>query len=227
MLPITVVAATRLSQSDFNQHSALGRSMTLTYPMLQVKLMIFCNNSDGLGACYNEAIAKIENDDEIIVLVHDDVLLADFFWIDKILNGLKVFDVVGVAGNRRRVPRQPGWAFIDDKFTWDHKSNLSGIVGHGDGFPCNLSVYGEIMKNCKLLDGVFIATKKKVFRENDIKFDEKFKFHFYDMDVCRQFEQKNVSMGTIPLGLIHASGGGFGGPEWRASYDAYLAKWKD
>ncbi|HMK88287.1 MAG TPA: glycosyltransferase [Methylocystis sp.] len=227
MLPITLVTATRLNRSDFMEKSALGRSLSLTYRMFQLKLIAFFDNTEGLGTCYNKGIAGIEDDEEVIVLTHDDVLLTDFFWVDKLLSGFTMFDVLGVAGNRRRVPRQPAWAFIDDKLTWDDRSNLSGVVGHGDGFPCRLSIYGEVFKNCKLLDGVFIAAKKKTFRENNVIFDEQFKFHFYDMDLCRQLEQKNISMGTIPLGLIHASGGSFGRPEWRESYEIYLAKWND
>jgi hypothetical protein len=226
MPQITIVSATRHNPTDFFEQSALGRSLR-TYAAFGVKSMVFFENSRGLGACYNEAVAAIENDDEIIVFVHDDVTLADFFWVDKLLFGFQKFEVLGLAGNRRRVARQPAWAFIDDKFTWDDQANLSGIVGHGDGFPCALSVYGDVMQPLKLLDGVLLAVRKKTLARNAIRFDEQFKFHFYDMDICRQFEEKNISMGTVPLGVIHASGGAFGGADWREGYQTYLEKWRE
>lgn len=226
MSPITVVSATRHNQGDFLERSPLGRSLR-TYSAFGVKAKIFFENRRGLGACYNAAIDEIDNEEEILVFVHDDVTLADFFWVDKLLLGFSKFEVVGLAGNKRRVARQPAWAFIDDKFTWDDRANLSGIVGHGDGFPCALDVYGDVMLPLKLMDGVLLAAKKKTFSHSGVRFDERFDFHFYDMDICRQFEAKNVSMGAAPLGIIHASSGAFGGPEWRAGYQTYLEKWRD
>jgi hypothetical protein len=226
MPPINLVSATRHNAIDFYERSPLGRSLR-TYAAFGVKSIIFFENQRGLGACYNEAVDRIENDDEIIVFVHDDVTLADFFWVDKLCFGFSKFEVLGLAGNKRRVARQPAWAFVDDKFTWDDRANLSGIVGHGHGFPCKLSVYGDVMQPLKLLDGVLLAMKKKTLVANGVKFDEQFKFNFYDMDICRQFEAKNISMGTVPLGIIHASEGVFGGMEWRADYETYLEKWRD
>ncbi len=225
MLPVTIVAATRRNQADFAQSTALGRSLQ-TYAPFGVKALVAFENKRGLGACYNEAIATIDNEEEIIVFVHDDVTIADFYWVDKLMLGLSKFDVIGLAGNKRRVPRQPAWAFTDDKFTWDDRSNLSGIVGHGEGFPCALDVYGDVFQPLKLLDGVLLATRKKTFTKSGVRFDERFKFHFYDMDICRQFEEKNISMAAAPVGVIHRSNGAFGGPEWRAGYETYLEKWE-
>ena len=227
MLPVTIVSATRFNEKDFREKSALGRSLMQTYAVFNLSRKIFYENARGLGACYNEAIDGVENEDEILIFVHDDVFLADFFWLDKLVHGFTRFDVLGLAGNKRRVSRQPAWAFIDDKFTWDDSANLSGVVGHGDGFPCQLSIYGQTMQPLKLLDGVLLAVRKRTLTRNAIRFDEQFRFHFYDMDICRQFEAKNVSMGTIPLGVIHASGGAFGGPDWRDGYETYLQKWRD
>ena len=131
----------------------------------------------------------------------------------------------GVAGNKRRVPKQPSWAFIDDKLTWDHPSNLSGIVGHGNQFPCPVSSYGAPGQMCKLLDGVFLSAKSSTLRKHGVQFDERFDFHFYDLDFCRQAELKNLRLGTIPIGLIHQSGGNFSSNQWKAGYARYLDKW--
>jgi hypothetical protein len=226
MLPVTIVSATRCNQADFFLHTALGRCL-LTYAAFGVKAKIFFENARGLGACYNEVIDRTENEEEILVFMHDDVTIADFFWIDKLMLALSQFDVIGLAGNKRRVPRQPAWAFVDDRFTWDDRANLSGIVGHGDGFPCALDVYGDVLQPLKLMDGVLLAAKKATFTKSGVRFDEQFRFHFYDMDICRQFEEKNLTMAAAPMGVIHRSTGGFGGPDWRACYESYLQKWRD
>lgn len=129
-MKISIVSATRYSEEDFYTKSALGQSLSQSYPNFPIQRRIYSSNTRSLAACYNDAIASSEGDD-ILVFVHDDVFLIDFFWADKLQWGFQNFDLLGVAGNKRRVPRQPGWAFIDESFKWDAFSNLSGVVGHG------------------------------------------------------------------------------------------------
>jgi hypothetical protein len=226
MPSFTIVAASRLRADDFYVKSALGRSLTEAYANFPVKQKIYFENSKPLPVCYNDAIAGCTDPDEILMFVHDDILIVDYFWMDLVFSAFQCFDILGVAGNKRRVPRQPGWAFIDDRSTWDEWTNLSGVVGHGRQFPCKLSCYGPTGQSCKLLDGVFLASKKSILEQNGIRFDEMFDFHFYDLDFCRQGEQKNLRMGTIPLSIIHESEGNFGTPQWRRNYEKYLEKWK-
>ena len=133
-----------------------------------------------------------------------------------------------MAGNKRRVPKQPSWAFIDDKLTWDGSENLSGFVGHGKGIPdYRLSIFGQPCQEVKLLDGLFIACYSKTLLSNNIRFDECFDFHFYDLDLCRQAEKKGLKMGTWPISVVHESGGAFGNKAWKAGYSKYLEKWLD
>lgn len=226
MLPITIVSATRCGQGDFSHATPLGRCLQ-TYSALGVKAKIFFGNTRGLGVCYNEAIEQTESEEEVLVFAHEGVSIVDFFWVDKLMLGLSQFDVIGLAGNKRRVPRQPAWSFVDDAFTWDDRANLSGIVAHGDGFPCCLNVYGDVFQPLKLMDGLLLATRKKTFTRSGARFDQRFDFHFHDMDICRQFEQRNVTMAAAPMGVMHSGNGGLGGPEWRASYTRYLDKWQD
>ena len=51
--------------------------------------------------------------------------------IDPAGFALESFDVIGVAGNRRRAPRQISWAFLESR-AWDERENLSGTLAHGD-----------------------------------------------------------------------------------------------
>jgi hypothetical protein len=63
--------------------------------------------------------------------------------------------------------------------------------------------------------------------EQDLRFDPRFRFHFYDMDFCRQAELKHLRMGTWAISLVHASAGILGADAWRAAYRDYLAKYGD
>jgi len=225
MLPITIVCASRHGEGEFYSSSALGKSLSQTYSHIPVKKQFYFENTRPLPVCYNSAVSDAINPDEIFVFIHDDVFIIDFFWIEKILWGFQNFDILGVAGNKRRVPKQPSWIFVDQSFTLDHLSNLTGAVGHGRGFPCQLSPYGPPGQECKLMDGVLLSVRKSTFEKHGMRFDERFDFHFYDLDLCRQAEQHGVRMGTIPLGIIHESGGQFGTPPWKNGYHKYLAKW--
>lgn len=191
-----------------------------------MEVNLYPENSRGLPEVYNSAIEKFKNESSLLIFAHDDIFILDFHWMQSILNGLSHFGMIGVAGNKRRVPYQPSWAFINKDFEWDAAENLSGVVGHGSGFPPDsLNFFGPPFQEVKMLDGVILAAFSDTLVKNHLRFDEKFKFHFYDMDFCRQAEVRGISMGTIPLSLIHESGGNFGSEGWSRSYQNYLQKW--
>jgi hypothetical protein len=223
---IRFVVATRETRENFLTSTAIGKSLSLyRYDFLELRL--FPENKRGLPEVYNLAIEEARNDPAILVFIHDDVHLLDYFWVERVLRSLESFQLIGLAGNKRRVPRQPGWAFIDEKLTWDLPENLSGVVGHGKSFPpSHLSVFGTPGQEVKLLDGLMLVARSQTFFDNEMRFDETFDFHFYDMDICRQAELKTVTMGTLALSVIHESGGSFGSDGWRRGYQRYLDKWK-
>jgi tetratricopeptide (TPR) repeat protein len=229
---IRFVCATRHPAEEFLAKSPLGRSLPLyrTFPRGQrIELRLFKENTEGLSKVYNTAIEESRNDPAILVFIHDDVHLSDYYWADHILAGLQKFDIVGLVGNRRRAPRQASWMYLDDQFQRDHDENLSGVLGHGEGFPNlkELSIYGEPRQECKLLDGVLLAVRSATVIGRDLRFDPRFKFHFYDLDFCRQAEQRNLRMGTWPISVIHGSAGNLGSDTWGAAYLDYLAKYDE
>lgn len=226
-MKVRIVCATRTSRSDFPGATALGKTLAVHRPA-DVELRLFAENAAGLPSVYNQAIDESDADPAILLFIHDDVHLCDFHWTDTLNRALEQFAVVGVVGNRRRVARQPGWRFLDERFTRDRRENLSGTVGHGRGLPPErVDVYGPAGQPVSLLDGVMLAVKSETLRARKLRFDEQFDFHFYDLDFCRQAERAGISMGTCALSLIHESGGSFGGEGWRRGYDRYLTKWGD
>jgi len=227
---IRLVCATRNTTEDFFALSPLGRSLPLycTFPKhQQIELRLFKSNTEGLPTVYNRAIEEARADPAILIFIHDDVYLSDYYWANHLHEGLKVFDIVGLAGNRRRVSGQCSWMYIDERFTKDDFSNLSGVLGHGDGFPNlrELSVYGEPGQEVKILDGVMLAVRSETLIRTDLRFDTRFRFDFYDLDFCRQAEERGIKMGTWAISTIHASAGKLGGDAWRAGYRVYLEKY--
>ena len=225
MEKIRFVIGTRCGKEEFFSATATGRSLAF-YNIPSVEFDIYGHNTRGLPVIYNESIEKARSDPAILVFLHDDIHILDFYWADHIINSMKRFDVSGLAGNKRRLPRQPAWAFKDPSFTWDDQQYLSGVVGHGNRFPpANFSIFGMPGQAVKLLDGLMLICQSDTLIRTGIRFDECFEFHLYDMDFCRQIDEKALSMGTLALSVIHESGGNFGSPSWRNAYQKYLEKW--
>lgn len=224
-MKVKFVVATRVSAEDFFEKTATGRSLRLQKSP-NMEIWLTPDNRAGLPQVYNAAIQRAAAEPAVLIFAHDDLHILDLSLADQVCNALQRFDIIGLAGNKRRFARQPAWAFIDEKFTWDEPENLSGAVGHGPGFPpTSVEYYGPSPQEVKLLDGVFLAAHSAKLINAGIAFDERFDFHFYDMDFCRQAEVKNLKCGTWPISVVHESGGGFGSPAWVLGYAHYLAKW--
>lgn len=223
---IRVVCATRQTPETFTT-TALGRSLAL-YRRDVVQLRLFDGNQRGLPAVYNEAIAEARTDPAILVFVHDDVFLVDFFWLELLARALTRFDIVGLAGNKRRVPRQPAWVFPTESLRPDRPENLTGVVGHGPECPPEVITYfGPPGQEVKLLDGLLLAVRSETLVSRGLSFDERFDFHFYDMDFCRQAELLGLRMGTVAMTVVHQSPGRYTSDAWRGAYAKYLQKWQE
>ncbi|HYL16741.1 MAG TPA: hypothetical protein VEV41_27140 [Terriglobales bacterium] len=82
------------------------------------------------------------------------------------------------------------------------------------------------------INQVLIAEYNKKLLQSDfhyisfalIAFDSQ--FHFYDLDFCRVCRQKELSLGTWPIAVTHASGGSFGSPQWLEARVLYEKKWQ-
>jgi GT2 family glycosyltransferase len=222
---IEIVSATRLSATDFAARSALGQSLRrLASFDLRVSNSIAYENRRGLPEIFNARIRAADSP-EFLVFMHDDVWIEDHFFTERVIAGLHRFDVIGVAGNRRRVAHQPSWAFIDLKLTWDDQDHLSGAIGHGTAPLGRVSYFGQSGAECELLDGVLLGARKSALRSGGILFDPQFDFHFYDLDFCRSARQAGLKLGTWPICITHQSDGAFGSEPWKQKYQAYLGKW--
>lgn len=231
-MKIKIVCATRETREDFWTKTSLGTSLEkIGKTLCGVEIHVYPTNKRGLSAIYNEVINKCKNDPSILVLTHDDIYIYDINFIDRVQKAIGKYDLIGVAGSTRRNSCRPSWyyqsydfetkEFITDDFTY-----LSGTVGHGKYELFGVSYYGPSEQRTKFVDGLMMIAKSSTFIENDIMFDEQFDYHHHDMDVCRQFDEKKLTIGTYPFSVIHQSTGDFT-EKWEISYKKYLAKWGD
>lgn len=221
---IDVVTATRLSRAEFDAQAPLALSLRRLERDPRLNLQITLDNTRGLPEIYNRTIAASEAD--VLVFVHDDVWLEDFYFVDRLLDGLKAFDVIGVAGNTRRVPGQDAWARSVETGRLD-LPYLRGAIAHGDAPLGKVGFYGPIIGEVELLDGVFLAARRSALLQSAVRFDHRFAFHFYDLDFCRTARAKGLRLGTWPIAMTHRSTGNPDTPAWRDARDAYFAKWGD
>jgi GT2 family glycosyltransferase len=224
---LLIVTATRVAPSPFVEGTPLGSSMRRLSFDRRLEARPSFNNRAGLPVVYNRQISE-ENREKFLLFVHDDVWIDDCFLYDRVREALQVFDVVGLAGNTRRLPGQPAWGFASaDPFIPEDRRYLSGVVADGERPWGKPSRYGPPGLECRMLDGVFLAARCRTLLDSNVRFDERFGFDFYDIDFCRTVESAGLRMGTWPIAITHASIGKFGSPAWRAALEAYRRKWKD
>jgi GT2 family glycosyltransferase len=226
-MKIKIIIGTRYSEKDFYDRSATGKSLKLFTPSF-VEINLFPQNTLGLSEIYNKVIYIPDHDETIMVFIHDDVHILDYFWFYRVQEALSNFEIIGIVGNKTRHFQQPSWAFKNSEMMIDDYSNFSGVIAHGKEIPPRkIDFFGQTRQKVKLIDGVFIATKRKTLINNSLFFDEQFSFDFYDLDFCRQAEIKGINIGTWDIALMHESGGNYCNPKWIESYKKYLSKWKD
>lgn len=225
MLNLRFVTATRASLEAFKASSPLVRSLQRVSQTCKVQLDVLANNTAPLAHGYNRAIAAAQ-DDEVLVFIHDDVWIDDWFIANRLAEALAVFDVVGVAGNTQRVPNQEGWCIQPATRSMD-LNHIVGGVAHGQPMVGEVSFFGEAPKAVRLMDGVFLAARCATLRQAGVLFDPQFPFHFYDTDFCRSCESKQLRMGIWPIALTHESKGQWQTADWNEAFARYLKKWGD
>jgi len=218
------VTATRKSLTEFEE-SPTGKSLRRISFVKSLQVVVSAENQSGLPTVYNQVITE-QFREHHAVFVHDDVWFDDIFIAYNILNGLKNFDVIGVAGNRRLIPDAPAWCFKDDTIQWD-SGNLSGLVCHGPGPFGPPSIYGPTPARVELLDGVLLAARISTLLDAGVRFDERFDFHFYDLDFSRQANAAGLSVGTWPVSITHVSPGSMASKSWRRGLKLYREKWQN
>jgi hypothetical protein len=181
------------------------------------------NNSRSLASVYN---AFINEEEYITVLAHDDLLIRDKNWIEKLKNALDAYDVIGLAGGSEAKITPPClWHLMCPSST--HRGCVSHVNEDRKGtFVTNFGKQGRVL----LLDGLFLAFKTKRLFEAGVRFDETnpAKFHFYDIDFCMTCNSKKLKLGTVNIDAVHNSHGlRKYTEEWKAGQAWFMQKFSD
>jgi GT2 family glycosyltransferase len=226
MKPIRLVICTRHDRKGFAR-TPLGVTISRFGHLSFIEVQLFANNTMGLSQRYNEAIETAKNDPAILVFVHDDVEIMDWWWFQRLGLALQNHHLIGLAGNRQRAPGQLSWAIANDQGLLTDKSLWAGTVARGDGFQMvGWDCFANANVEVDLIDGLFMAADSETFHDQSIRFDEQFTFHHYDMDISRQFQDKGLSLYVPAISVIHHSNGVMG-EAWNESAKRYLDKWND
>lgn len=192
---------------------------------IEVELDIHYNNTSGLPRIYNKAIDN-STDLNFIVFTHDDIWINDHMFFHKVISSK--FDVVGAVGGLFwGVPS--GFPIDAKPLIWTMATcgkGASGFMNHdlknGYFLP---SSYGVAPQQTMTLDGsIIIFTRKAI--ESGLRWDECFRFHWYDMDICFSAHRLGLKVGTANLLLTHESvGGSVVQSEFLESQRKFIKKW--
>ncbi|WPO83075.1 glycosyltransferase [Chryseobacterium sp. JJR-5R] len=152
-------------------------------------------NIMGITRAYNEGALKAMYD--YFLFLHEDVLFKTQDWGLKLISHLDHPDTgaIGIAGSSY-VPSAPcGWYINNSSY-----NHIYCIQNSKKNAPSLISTFqsGETEKRAFALDGVFIATGKKNYKE--ILFNENLTgFHGYDLDFSLRMAKKfkNFVIGDI------------------------------
>ena len=226
---VFLVCASKESETLFSRSTLLGRSLSNFPGSIRPKLLLYPNNKGekalGLPQIYNSAIRNLPKD-SIAAFIHDDIYLHDWNFCANLRLGLSKFDIVGLVGCLKAESDQPGWCFRLDGKSLPKKIDVesSGSVNHFDPYRINPCYFGESGQSCELLDGALLAVKTATIIDNQLHFDERFRFHCYDTDFCRDAILKNLSLGTWPIPCTHGSPGSFS-EDWVEAAKLWVDKW--
>jgi hypothetical protein len=189
------VIATKYNSQDFWEKSQIA--IFLEKAQLTQQCTIFFENAEGLPKIYNQFFVE-ENKIKRFIFVHDDVLIEDLFWEEKLNLAFEKYDIVGLAGSKKcDLSKTPAWHLMSDR--QDHV----GEVGHSHEKTVWTSVFGKSDSRALVMDGLFLAVNMEKVLKTPLKFDESFKFHHYDITFCLNANRNKLKMGVTPIRVVH------------------------
>jgi GT2 family glycosyltransferase len=225
MKKITAVIATEAESMSAFESKPIFKSLQRHYDTRDLfsqnkfEFVIVKGNKEGLSSLYNKYIEDPKYTKDILLFVHDDVELEDMFLIEKLQNS--PYDVTGLAGTKKAdMSLPPAWHLMSKKEDW------VGEVAHAstasDKKEVWTTVFGPTNSRALLIDGLFIAVNVESVKEKQVKFDENFKFHHYDLSFCIQCNKAKLKIGVLPIRVVHHGlGDSMLTDEWKESANIF------
>lgn len=167
--------------------------------------IIGIHDAKSLAEGYTRGISQATGD--ILVFSHDDILLVDDAFADKIIERLKRFDLLGFAGTSRLLT---GYWFAAGQ------PDIHGAVAHArPKHPfMTLDVFGiddwPAVSGIKAIDGLCMIATREVAEQVGFDADTFDGFHLYDIDFSFSAWRAGFKLGVCcDLPIIHESAGNF------------------
>jgi glycosyltransferase involved in cell wall biosynthesis len=184
----------------FAQISACYEQLLADFP----HEIIGIHNARSLAEAYNRALRNARGD--IIIFSHDDILILDPDFGQKISHRMQRFDILGFAGTRRVIAEN-----------WWHAGEpwASGAIAHiHEGGKLGLSIWNPepwpVVDDIQGIDGLCIMVRREVAEK--IGFDETVfdGFHLYDLDFSFSAWRAGNKLGVCcDIPVIHVSQGNY------------------
>lgn len=199
MSKLLIVTCTQAKTDKEFEQRPIFQSFKKQYEInSSIEPYIFKDNKRGLSECYNEILKDPKHLDKTVLFVHDDVVLEDLFLYEKLMTS--PFSITGLAGTKTFNKKS-------SKMAWHLAStgreDFMGEVSHIKDNQVWTTVFGLTYGRSLMIDGLFIACKVKELVEKDLYFDEQFQWHHYDMSFCLNANEKKVSVGVLPIRVVH------------------------
>ena len=215
-----IVVATPFSKEKFENESKIFVSLERFKRICEIDVIY--ENKKGLPEVYNSFI-NLSNKDKKIIFVHDDLIIEDLFFFEKMEDAFTLYDIVGLAGSKScdLNSKTPAWHLMSQRK--DHV----GEVAHSDMKSFWTTVFGPTPSRALILDGLFIGVDVNKLLESNTKFDEDFSFHHYDITFCLNANKNKLKMGVYPIKVTHYGlGNSMLSKEWQESALKFSEKYK-
>jgi hypothetical protein len=211
---VYLVTATRAKTEEEFKKRPIYKSLDKYYSLYdrdEFDFDVVKDNKEGLSTVYNRYLTE-EHKDDIVLFVHDDVIISELFLVEHLRKS--PYAVTGLAGT----------ALVDlttDKCAWHLMSKREALRGEVKHIKDNViwtTVFGPTIGSVVMLDGLFLAVNVEKVLQRGIKFNTEFDFHHYDLAFSQECVNNNLSVGVMPINVIHYGlGDSMLTPEWEAS----------
>lgn len=158
-----------------------------------------------IAAVYNEQAAKANYN--ILCFLHEDVRIHTKGWGEVLANTFldKSIGLAGISGAVYKSAYPGTWAACEHNLYRTH--SIQHFKNSTLPVETNNNPFNEKISSVAVIDGVFMATTKKIF--GDYHFDDKLLkgFHCYDLDYSLQVAEKYKIVVTFDILLEHFSEG--------------------
>jgi hypothetical protein len=219
---IAVVCTLSKTAEDFKKRPVYDSLEKLhkLYSGSEFDVRIVKDNKKGLSEVYNSFLSE-EYKNNIVLFLHDDLEINDLFLIEKLNHSPYV--VTGLAGSKKCDLSQ-------EKIAWHlccSKEDMVGEVSHRDGEMIWTTVFGPTKSRALIVDGLFIAIDVEEILKTEARFNERFKFHHYDMAFCLNCNKHRLKIGVLPINVIHHGlGDSMFSHEWEYSNIVFKEQYK-